>query len=180
MIRVGEIERTWVEGGEKGKEGKCTKQRKRACNGAKGVDEALWDGGGVGVVCDIACCKLQFCCEIIIKYIMPSRLLPRSSPRCSSTIPCPRPTIFRRPNSLLSSSFSLAVSARRVPARATVLPSCSPPPTVCVRCCCFCIPPTRCVDKEERFCTGEGESKGKKERKRGGSVSLKVSSDAYS
>jgi len=26
---------------------------------------------------DIARCKLQFCCEIIIKYIMPSRLLPQ-------------------------------------------------------------------------------------------------------
>lgn len=36
--------------------------------------------GWKGVACDIACCKLQFCCEIIIKYIMPSRLLPCSSP----------------------------------------------------------------------------------------------------
>lgn len=27
---------------------------------------------------DIARCKLQFCCEIIIKYIMPSRLLPHN------------------------------------------------------------------------------------------------------
>lgn len=29
---------------------------------------------------DIARCKLQFCCEIIIKYIMPSRLLPHNPP----------------------------------------------------------------------------------------------------
>lgn len=115
MIRVGEIERTWVEGDEKEKEGKCTKQRKRACNGAKGVDEALWDGGGVGVVCDIACCKLQFCCEIIIKYIMPSRLLPRSSPRCSSTIPCPRPTI---PSTELA-TFLLVFSGCERPARSS-------------------------------------------------------------
>jgi len=35
---------------------------------------------------DIARCKLQFCCEIIIKYIMPSRLLPHNSP----LLPLPR------------------------------------------------------------------------------------------
>lgn len=41
----------------------------------------------VGVVCDIARCKLQFCCEIIIKYIMPSRLLPRATPPLSPAPP---------------------------------------------------------------------------------------------
>lgn len=61
--RMRKIERQAGRVKGRGSEGKCTKQRKRACNGRRG-----W-------VCDIACCKLQFCCEIIIKYIMPSRLL---------------------------------------------------------------------------------------------------------
>jgi len=52
-----------------------------ASEGAESPAEERGDGEKVRARArrryDIARCKLQFCCEIIIKYIMPSRLLPQ-------------------------------------------------------------------------------------------------------